>query len=149
MHSVYYRNFKCCQTWFFWIRWITEAFWLFSSTSKSFCIAGRTQKMIAVIKKKTILLSFYNLGLANLTVCSVELSSLFLPCICKSNPVSWTMPFQKWGKCDVLHSSSSSSSSQNNDGPQPNNVANLKTVWKTVASAAWDKSISTVQKNKD
>lgn len=43
-HPTYYRKLMYCQTWFFWIRWITEALLLFSSTGKSFCIAGRTHK---------------------------------------------------------------------------------------------------------
>lgn len=43
MHPAHYSRFKWRQTWFLWIRWITEA--LFSSTGKSLCIAGRTHKI--------------------------------------------------------------------------------------------------------
>lgn len=51
MHRAYDRKFKHCQTWFFWIRWITEAPSLFSSTGKSFCIAGRTSETNLIWKQ--------------------------------------------------------------------------------------------------
>ena len=96
--------------------------------------------------KNIFFLSFYKLGVVNLTVCSVELSSLLFPLYLqvKSCVMNYAVP--EIGEVPCAAQFFFLLIVSNNDGPQPKDVANLKTEWKTVASAVWVKSISTVQK---